>query len=72
MDYSRRFGILAVGTQQGDFFVYDADIRGVVFRHKELSDRIVKVKCCEVVKNIYLFYERGSIKVIDAVSYRKI
>ena len=70
MDYSKKFSVLLVGSAQGDLFVYDSDIKSVVFKYKQQSEKLIKVKVCEMLKCVYIFYERGGIKVFDLMTYQ--
>lgn len=58
-----------IGTTIGDFFVYDTDISKVVYSFRDTNSKIVDIKFFEGLKNIYIFWHNGRIKVLDSITY---
>ena len=68
VDFSRKHNLLVAGCATGDLFVYDGDLRGVVFKYKGETEKIVEVKVFDVLGEIVVVDERGGIRTFDVAS----
>ena len=67
--FGKSTALLMVGTTVGEFYVYDIDISKVVFKYKDHNAKIIEIRYCEGLKNIYIFWENHKAKVMDALTY---
>ena len=67
--YGKTSCLVMVGTAIGDFYVYDTDIGKIVFTYREINCKIIDIKFFEGLKNIYIFWNNGRIKVLDSTTY---
>lgn len=72
LDYSSKTGVLIVGCCSGDIFFYEADLKSVQFKYKDINERILAIHVCDFLENVYIFYPSGAIKVFDLRSHKVI
>ena len=68
IDFSRKHNLLVAGCASGDLFVYDGDLRGVVFKHKGETEKVVAVRVFDVLGEIVVVYERAGLRTFDVSS----
>lgn len=70
LDYAQEVNQLFIGTNIGQFYLYDVDIRSIIYKAVDFGARILDIQFISNLENVYIFTTEGIIRVFDTLTHQ--